>query len=263
MDRDGWDQLIKRYAAPALTGLFVVGVVALVWVADEAAASSSRFAIRSDKVAVLERPPWLGEATARSIAADLSAGLPGPVSLLDSGALLAWRTRLDRVSPWVSAVLTLAPRFPGRAEVRLQLRRPVLVLPTGEWVAADGSVLGQGEVRLDPAPLLMGGSLGLDDIAECAVAAAEVSPWRGRLAAQAIELVAVQLSREQRVLFRTSSGVEIEWGRSARKSDFSAVDLPPAARIAQLLELAQGRPGLAGVERVVLWLDRPELVLAR
>ncbi|MFT7464518.1 MAG: hypothetical protein ACI9EF_002874 [Pseudohongiellaceae bacterium] len=261
MDRNRFDQLVKRYGALLLTGLFVAGVGFLVWVADEAAKSSPRFFVRPDKVSVLARPSWLGEATAQAIAGDLSAGLPGPVSIRDSAALGAWRTRLDRLSPWVSVVLSLSPRFPGRAEAELQLRRPVLLLPNGEWVAADGSVLGHGEVHLDPPALVMGGAMGLDEIAECAAAAAEVAPWRAELTAQEIDLISVRLSQEQRVLFETASGVDIEWGRSALKSDFSAVDLPVAARVSGLLEMAEARPGLIGVDRVVLWLDRPELRL--
>ncbi len=261
MDRIAIDQLIKRTAAPLLTAVFAVGVGMLIWVADEAAGSSSRFTVRPDRVTVLGRPPWLGEVTARAIAADLSAGLPGPVSLRDPGALSAWRARLDRLSPWVSVVLDLNPQFPGRAEVRLEVRRPVMVLLNGDWVGPRGTIMGQGEVRLDPAPLVMMGALSLEDIAECAAAAAEVLPWRAELAAQEIDLISVQLTAEQRVLFTTASGVEIEWGRSAMKSEFSAVDLPVEARIAQLLEVAEQRPGLIGVARVVLWLDRPELLM--
>jgi len=261
MNREGWDQLIKQFGAPVLTLLASLGVLALIWIADDAAAGSRRFAVRPDQVAVLQRPDWMGDQTARSIAADLSTGLSGPVSLLDTGALAAWRTRLDRLSPWVELVLDLSPSFPGRAEARLRVRRPVLRLRGGEWVSADGSVLGLGEIHLDPAPLRLDGPVGLDDIAECALGAAEIGPWRTELAAQELDLVSVRLSPEDRVVFMTAKGVAIEWGRSARQSEFAAVDLPAATRIAHLLEVAERRPGLIGVERVVLWLDRAEVRL--
>jgi hypothetical protein len=259
MDRDDWDRRIKQIGAPVLTVLATAAVVLLAWIAGDAAASSSKFSVRPDRVAVLQRPAWMGAETARAIAAELSGGLPGPVSLSDSGALAAWHTRLDRISPWVEVVLGLSPSFPGRAEARLRLRRPVLSLPNGEWVSADGSVLGQGQVQLEPAPLRLIGPMGLDEIAECAQGAAEIAPWRAKLAEQALELVTVRLSAEQRVVFTTTDGVAIEWGRPARQSEFAAVDLPAATRIANLLEVAEGRPGLIGVERVVLWLDRPEV----
>lgn len=262
MVRAELDRTLKRWGGTLLTTVVLAGLIVLTGAAHRAAAGSERFVVRPDVAAVLECPSWLDPRAAQVLAHQLGDDLT-PASLLDPDGLLAWRAQLGRLSPWVAGVETLEASFPGRAEVRLRLRHPVLQLPEGELVASDGIVLGRAPVALDPPALRVDGQLGAGALEECAAAAAELLPFRATLAEQALLLDAVTLEEDGQVVFSTRDGVELEWGRSARQSAFAAVDLSPAARVEQLLEVARRHPGLIGVRRVRLWLERAEVVLQR
>lgn len=252
----------RRSPGPAILAWVVLAALLLLLrVAHGAMVEHPRFAVEPRFVSVESRPAWMTPELAERVAADLSVSLGAPASLLDPRALAAWERHLPDASRWVEVVEGVQPAFPGRAEVRLRLRRPVLELSGGRLVAADGHHLGHGPVVLDPPLLQLVGSLGPDALSECAVAAADLEPFRAEIEEVGGVLIdRVLLSDQGRVVFLTARGVELEWGRSSAHGDLASVDLPPRKRVDNLLTVLEGRPGLYEVWRVVLWKDRPEVV---
>ena len=251
---------LSRWAPAVLTLSVLLACAALVRVSWTAASSDAAFVADPLPVTVVGRPAWMSGELAQALAAEV-ADLSRPVSLLDADGLAAWSGRMTRLSPWIEGVRRAEPRFPGQVDVVLELARPVLQLANGLLVAGDGRVLGTGSVTLDPPPLLYPGAPEAESLKECAAAALELRPFRAQLEHEELGVGRVLLEHGSTVVFVTHQGVSLEWGRSGRANAFAAVDLPPAERVANLLELANRRPGLFGVERVVLWKDRPEELL--
>jgi hypothetical protein len=201
------------------------------------------------------------EDVAVALARDVSAHLAAGASLLSEAELASLARTAGAASPWVSAVEQVEPRWPGQAELRLRLRRPVLSV--GDvLVAADGQPLGLGPVSLNPPPLACDGTqLRAEDLVECAAAAAAILPFRAELAEKGVRLGSVAPGAEDSVSFFTDAGVELAWGRSARAAPLAYLDLPVAGRLANLRLVLADHPGLQGVRRVQLWTDRPVVVL--
>lgn len=253
---------IDRWGAPVLSGLVFLAVAGLLFVSRESAQASERFLVDPAQVAVLERPEWMPPELAAELGVQLGLYLGAPASLLGNEDLVRWRGDLADASDWVESVERLEARFPGRAEVRLRLRRPVLELAGQVLLSADGHTLGRGFIETEPRPLRFEGTGEPEEVRECAASAADILSYRFELEDMGIVLDAVRLGAGGRVCFLTTTGVEIEWGRSATRSEFAAVDLPPAARIRHLLTAQERRPGFHGVARVIVWKDQPEIELA-
>ncbi len=252
---------IDRWGAPVLSALVFLAVAGLLFVARDSARASPRFEVDPGHVAVLERPEWLPADLATELGLQLGISLGGPASLLGDEDLTRWRGDLMDASDWVESVERLEARFPGQAEVRLRLRRPVLELSGQVLLSADGHTLGTGYIDTEPRLLRFEGAGNAEEVRECAASAADILPYRFELEDEGITLDRVLLGVGGRVRFLTTVGVEIEWGRSTTRSEFAAVDLPPAARVEHLLTALERRPGLHGVARVVVWKDQPEIVL--
>lgn len=250
---------IDAWGPRVLTAAVVLGGSALMGLGWQAARADAAFRVDPNQVAVLSGPAWLDGQAASFMAAELGADLAHEAPLLDGDTLARWSARMLAVSPWVEEVVSVEPRFPGQADVRLRLARPVLRLSDDTLVAWDGRLLGRAPIAVTPEPLAVRGRPDAQGMAECAAAAIELLPFRERLEQEELGVAAVALEGGGRVVFETHEGVTLEWGRSARVGGFSAVDLPPAARIQALLDVALGRPGLIGIERVVLWKERPEI----
>ncbi|RKY22268.1 MAG: hypothetical protein DRQ55_01685 [Planctomycetota bacterium] len=246
-----------RAAWPALISLVVVlGTAGLARQAWLRAATDRAFAVDAATVGVVGHPAWLAPEGAAQLALRVAEGSPGRASLLDTEALTLWAERLGRGSPWVRDVLEVQPRHPGQADVRLRLRRPVLALADGAFVAADGTILPAAAVSLSPWPLQLQGAADGEALADAAAACVVFAPFRAGLDREGIVVERVLVEAGDRIVFLTSEGVALEWGRSGRNASLAVVDLPPADRVANLLAVAQKRPGLFGVERVVLWKEQ-------
>ena len=74
-----------------------------------------------------------------------------------------------------------------------------------------------------------------------------------------VTLTGIRVGADDLVLLHTDTGVELEWGRSSRQRHLAAYDIPPRGRLDNLADVLAVRPGLAGVARVELWLDRPKV----
>ena len=257
-----WSERIEAWAPAVMTVFVLVASAALVRVSADAADLDPAFAVDPAAVAVLEHPAWMSPELAGELASQISARTE-PLSLLAPEGLSTWIARLAHSSAWIDAVQAASPLHPGQIEVRLILARPVLDLGDGGLVSADGRLLGPGPVALDPVPLSFwdAGARDVSAIAEAAAAAAQLLPFRPQLEREELGVERVGVEAGGLVVFVTREGVLLEWGRSARATAFSEVDLPPAARVAGLLEVAARRPGLLGVARVVLWKERPDVLL--
>lgn len=242
-----------------------VGAGAWIRMAWREAAGDPAFHVDAAEVRLLSVPDWMVPETAAAVALDLAAGASARGSLLDAKALREWTSDLAARSPWVAEVVEVTPRFPGQVDLRLRLARPVLSLPDGQLLAADGRRLGQGSVRLDPGPLRLDESTDESRHAEAAAAAQDLLPLRPLLAEQGLDVESLHVQQQPGlgdvVVFVTGSGVALEWGRSTRHQQRAAADLSPAERVTALLDVASRRPGLVGVERVVLWKERPDVLL--
>jgi hypothetical protein len=240
-----------------LPAVIVLALVLLLVRARSDLASTPRFVVDPSACSVIRRPPWSSDALAAALAAQVSRGLGEQASLLDGQDLQRWGATLDRLSPWIEAVERVEPRFPYQADVRLRLRRPVMVVDDGILVASTGHVLGPGPVSIEPPLLAFRGRSENEDVRECAAAAAELLPFREELERMGVRVVSVGIAVDQTVWFGTDTGVELNWGRTLRKSEYATLDLPHAARIANLREVLVDYPGLRGVRKVQLWTDRP------
>ncbi len=248
--------VFERVVLPVL---MVAGVLALVLAARNALARSPRFVVDPAAVEVMARPAWLSDASAQAVAAELAVVLGGPASLLGREELAGWAAQLQSGSAWVAAVEAVESRFPFQADVRVVLRRPVLALPGGWLVTAEGHVVAGDPAGVEPAPLFCRRETPDAGALECAAAAGDILPLRAELDALGLEIAEVELGGEGLVAFVTASGVRIEWGRSSRASAFSQFDLPPAGRLANLRDVLTRHPGLRGVAEVKLWYDRPQV----
>ncbi len=241
----------------AIPLLLILAVVALLLTAEGRMEANPRFRV-DPLVYAFERPEWLPEALAADIAWDVGTGLGPPASLLDADDLSRWHAQVAGLSPWIEAVPSVEPRFPYRAALRLVLRRPVLELQ-GQLVSADGTVLGPAARGVLPSPLLLrDGDLDIDaaQFVECAASAGELLPYRAELVARGLDFTDVRVSQDGLVVFGSTAGVDVVWGRSTRYHQMARHDLPPARRIELLHEALDHRPRLEGVGRVDIYLDK-------
>jgi hypothetical protein len=248
---------IDRLRPLLLPALIVLALVLLLLRARTDLASTPRFVVDPSVCTVQARPAWASDALAASLAEQVSRGLGAQASLIEGNDLHRWGAALERLSPWIESVERIEPRFPYQADVRLRLRRPVMVVDDGILVASSGHVLGPGPVFLEPSLLAFRGRTVDEDVRECAAAAAELQPFREELDRLGVHVVSVGIAVDQTVWFGTDTGVELNWGRTLRKSEYANLDLPYAARIANLREVLVDYPGLRGVRKVQLWTDRP------
>lgn len=207
------------------------------------------------------RPDWMPEFVAAEVAGGIAAHVAGAASLLREDELQWLSAAVLASSPWVEAVESVQPRWPAQAEIQVRLRRPVLVVDGDILVAADGRPLGLGPVALAPAPLVLKDVPGDAALLACAAACAEVLPFRPALEQAGVRLALVRPDINDTVTFQTEAGVDLCWGRVRGASRLAYLDLAPAQRIENLRQVLVEHPGLAGVRRVELWLDRPQVTL--
>ena len=250
-------RLFERLRPILLPAAIVAAVVVLLIRARDALERTPRFTVDPSACSVTQRPPWVSDELARFIAFSVSRGLGKRASLLDTADLQSWAVALAEASPWIESVEGLSPRFPAQADVRVHLRRPVLTVDGDILVAASGHVLGPGPVSIDPPPLAYAGRHLDADYRECAAAAGELVGHREELRNLGVRVMRVGIGADDTVVFTTDTGAELSWGRSARKSPLSYLDLPPEARLANLRQVLVDFPALKGVRRVQLWTDRP------
>jgi hypothetical protein len=261
MQQTPGERFLERIKPLILPTLVVIGVALLVVHARQRLARTPRFTVDPSAWQVRSRPDWLSDGLAAKLARDISRGLANRPSLLDADGLARWEDELSSISPWVLSVERIEPRFPGRADVRLTLRRPVMSVMDDILIAASGHVLGLGEVSILPKPLLYEGPHDDAPLRESAAAAGELVPFRDELDALGVHIERVGIASDETVVFITDRGVVLSWGRSARESSLSYLDLPFRARIENLKLVLVDHPGLAGVARVQLWTDSPVVVL--
>jgi hypothetical protein len=247
---------VARMRPLLIPAAIVLALLLLLLRARTDLASTPRFVVDPSVCTVSARPAWATEALAESLASQVSRGLGEQASLLAGEDLHRWGATLARLSPWIEAVERIEPRFPYQADVRLRLRRPVMLVDDGILVAAGGHVLGPGPVSVEPPLLAFRGRTDDEDVRECAAAAAELLPFREELDRLGVHVVSVGIAVDQTVWFGTDTGVELNWGRTLRKSEYANLDLPFAARIANLREVLVDHPGLRGVRKVQLWTDK-------
>jgi hypothetical protein len=246
---------------PLVVPLLLLGVLIVVtWRARTQLQRAPDFTVDPTRYALVARPKWMPEPVAADVAASVSAHAARGASLLSEDELAGLTASLLAASPWIEAVEQIQPRWPAQAEVRVRLRRPVLVVEDDILVAADGRVLGLGPVELQPPLLRCDRPARDEDVIECAAAAAAVLPYRSELEQAGVLLLAVTPESDQTVAFLTDHDVLISWGRSPRRSRLAYLDLPASERMANLREVLLDFPALAGLRRVQVWTDRPEVV---
>lgn len=255
------ERFVERAKPLILPVLVVLGVALLVVHARRRLADTPRFTVDASAWSVRSRPEWVSDQLAATLAQHISSDLADRPSLLGPDGLDRWKAVLPQISPWIESVERLEPRFPGQADMRLRLRRPVMSVGGDILISASGHVLGLGEVSLKPALLIYEGSHEREPLRESAAAASELLPFRAELDALGVRIVRVRIDADDTVVFLTDRGVVLSWGRSAGESEFSYLDLPCASRIANLKQVLVDHPGLSGVARVQLWTDQPVVQL--
>ncbi len=255
-------RILERFVLPAVVGILVV---TLMIIARDRLQDTARFVVDPAWVQVLDAPDWMSPDLADQVAIEVAAALDGPARLMEAEGLGRWRENLAVSSAWVAAVPTVSPRFPYQADVELVLRRPVLDLGDGRLVAADGAVMWARPEAIEPRPVRFGGARvghagAVDaDVLECAAALGDLMPLRPELEGMGLKLSEAHLNGDGVVVLRTAGGVLLEWGRPSR-GPMAAYDIPPSGRLENLRQVLDSHPGLGGLARVTLWLDRPTVV---
>ncbi len=248
-------------------------------------ASSPRYAVTNLRLQVDHLPPLLRDRT-EALGLD-EAILRAPVSIFDEGLTVQ---AVDHFSgrPWVKRVAGLTRRFPDRVEVALEVRTPLAIVAEGaERLAVDdeGVVLEHDSplrppevprIRTPGAPYTRvpndGQAFRKDDPPRAAVCEALellrfLRDYSGHpaLATFRIEEVVVGEARAHReagasdLVLRLDTGVEIFWGRSPL-SPLQDLEPKKLKKLENLLLVLESYPGLLGVKRVDLTLDRPEVI---
>ncbi|MBM3984393.1 MAG: hypothetical protein FJ296_01680 [Planctomycetes bacterium] len=243
----------------ALPALLLLGLLLVALRARQQLQRAPEFVVDPSRVQLVGRPAWMPEPVAAGVAGGIAARVAGSASLLHEDELKWLSAAVLASSPWVEAVEQVEPRWPGQAEIRVRLRRPVLAVEGDILLAADGRVLGLGPVMLSPTPLQLQGPLSDAAVLDCAAAAGEVLPFRPALEEAGVRLVAVRPDLNDTLTFVTDAGVELCWGRARRASRLAYLDIDPAQRIEHLRQVLIDFPGLQTVRRVELWLDRPQV----
>ncbi len=234
---------------------FIVGgLLLLMFGASRWRAAHPRFRVDPGAIAIDVLPSWADEGLAVTIARRLGAALGPPASLTSADDLDAWKSALA-ADPWVERVVASQERFPYRASVALVLRRPVMDVEGILW-SADGWALGAGVTSIEPVPLVYDGPLDDDAILECAAACEEIRAARSELLASGLRLVWVGVSDGGYVVFISSEGTEIVWGRSTRYHEMARHDWPVEGRLDHIREALARDPGLRSTVRIDVYLDR-------
>lgn len=255
-------RILERFVLPTVVGGLVV---ALVIIARDRLQDTSRFVVDPAWVQVLQAPGWMAPELADQVAVEVASALDGPARLMEGEGLQRWRADLERASPWIAAVPAVSPRFPHQADLELVVRRPVLDLGDGRLVSSDGAVVRAAPEAIEPRPIRFGGALaghrgGVDDeVLSAAAVLGDLLPLRPELQGLGLKLSEALVDREGVVVLRTDGGVLLEWGRPNRGPQ-AAYDIPPRGRLENLRQVLETHPGLGGVSRVTLWLDRPTVV---
>lgn len=257
------DDAVRRARAAwpvAVPALLLLGLLFVALQARQQLQRAPDFVVDPSRVQLVGRPAWMPEPLAAGVAAGIAARVAGSASLLREDELRWLSAAVQASSPWVESVEHVEPRWPGQAEIRVRLCRPVLAVDGDVLLGADGRVLGLGPVLLAPAPLRLDDPPSDEAVLDCAAAAAEVLPFRPALEEAGVRLVAVGPDLNDTLTFVTDAGVELCWGRSRRASRLAYLDIAPAQRIEHLRQVLIDFPGLQTVRRVELWLDRPQVV---
>ncbi len=243
----------------AVPVLLLLGLALVVLRARQQLQREPEFTVDPSRVQLVGRPAWMPEAVAAGLATGIAAHVAGSASLLREDELKWLSAAVLASSPWIEAVEQVEPRWPGQAEIRVRLRQPVLAVEGDILLAADGRVLGFGPLALAPAPLQLAGPPRDEAVLDCAAASDEVRPFRPALEDAGVRLVSVRPDLNDTLTFITDAGVELCWGRARRASRLAYLDIAPVQRIEHLRQVLIDFPGLQGVRRVELWLDRPQV----
>jgi len=277
-------QGIKRWAIP----LFVLGAtVFLLLIIHRRVyahyAVEPQYQINLAPLEVLAAPDWCNDPSLED-AIRVSMKLDGQASIFDKSLIPLLLEKYEK-NPWVARVESIEKQFPNKLNVKLELRRPVVVVELKKWnnrsfyyLVDKDSVRIPGEYYTVPAlpitlPIVVGvrnspplpGQMwqdkGLSDAIDVAgvfkqyhvypkldIAAIDISNSGGKRNKQSSEIVVL-----------TKNHTQIEWGRSVDTD--KPFELSSAEKIKNLCRVLDVSPQLQGIKVVKVQFDQPYIVL--
>ena len=277
-------QGIKRWAIP----LFVLGAtVFLLLIIHRRVyahyAVEPQYQINLAPLEVLAAPDWCNDPSLED-AIRVSMKLDGQASIFDKSLIPLLLEKYEK-NPWVARVESIEKQFPNKLNVKLELRRPVVVVELKKWnnrsfyyLVDKDSVRIPGEYYTVPAlpitlPIVVGvrnsppmpgqrwQDKGLSDAIEVAgvfkqyqvypkldVAAIDISNSGGKRSKQSSEIVIL-----------TANHTQIEWGRPVNTD--KPFELSAAEKIKNLCRVLEVSPQLQGIKVVKVQFDQPYIVL--
>lgn len=275
---------IKRCAIPALvlgTTVFLLLIIHRKVYAHYA--MESQYQINLAPLEVLASPDWCNDPSFED-AIRSSMKLDGRVSLFDQDLIPRLLDKYEN-NPWVARVDSIEKQFPNKLSVKLELRRPVVLVELKKWnnrsfyyMVDKDSIRIPGEYYTVPnlpitLPIVVGvrnspplpgqkwQDQGLTDAIDVAcvfkqydvypkldVAAIDITNSGGKRNKQSSELVIL-----------TKNHTQIEWGRPVNTD--KPFELSAAEKIKNLCRVLEVSPQLQGIKMVKVQFDQPYIVL--
>ena len=284
MSISNWASGIKRLAIPALVlGVTVFLLLIIHRKVYAHYAMEPQYRINLAPLEVLAAPDWCNDPSFEDAIRN-SMKLEGRVSVFDKDLIPRLLAKYEG-NPWVARVESIEKQFPNKLTVKLELRRPVVVVELKKWnnrsfyyLVDKDTVRIPGEYYTVPAlpitlPIVVGvrnspplpgqkwQDQGLTDAIDVAcvfkqydvypkldVAAIDITNSGGRRNKQSSELVIL-----------TGNHTQIEWGRPVNTD--KPFELSAAEKIKNLCRVLDVSPQLQGIKVVKVQFDQPYIVL--
>lgn len=281
---EGLVHVIKRWAIPA----FVLGVtVFLLLIIHRQVyahyAMEPQYQINLAPLEVLAAPDWCNDPSFED-AIRTSLKMEGKTSIFDNDLVAHLRDKYES-NPWVARVESIEKQFPNKLTVKLELRRPVVVVELKKWnnrsfyyLVDKDTVRIPGEYYTVPAlpitlPIVVGvrnspplpgqkwQDKGLTDAIDVACVFKQYDVYQ-KLDVAAIDITnsgGKRSKQSSEIVILTGNHTQIEWGRPVNTD--KPFELSAAEKIKNLCRVLEVSPQLQGIKMVKVQFDQPYIVL--
>ncbi|MEK7309812.1 MAG: hypothetical protein AAB038_03260 [Planctomycetota bacterium] len=275
---------VKRLAIPA----FVLGAtVFLLLIIHRKVyahyAIEPQYQINLAPLEVLAAPDWCNDPSFEDAIRN-SMKLEGQISIFDKDLIPRLLAKYEN-NPWVARVDSIEKQFPNKLNVKLELRRPVVVVELKKWnnrsfyyLVDKDSVRIPGEYYTVPnlpitLPIVVGvrnsppmpgqrwQDQGLTDAIDVAGAFKQYDVY------QKLDIAAIDITnsggrrnkQSSEIVILTGNHTQIEWGRPVNTD--KPFELSAAEKIKNLCRVLEVSPQLQGIKVVKVQFDQPYIVL--